>query len=289
MLKALKLDLQKDFVVSQMPPTAEEIAELKLDADAVEKTKGGVPALMQMFSTVPMANWQAYMAVHYLQNNASVLPSDIDNANFEFYGKTLSGQEEQRKRWQRAVAATEGALGEGIGKVYAERYFPPENKAAMVDLVENLRKAMGENLKEITWMGDDTKKEARDKLAKFTPKIGYTEKFETYDDLTVAPNNAFANSIAAGKWAINDNLKNLGKPVDKTEWFMLPQTVNAYYSPPRNEIVFPAAILQPPFFNLSADPAVNYGGIGAVIGHEMGHGFDDQGAKSDGDGVLRNW
>lgn len=289
MLKALKLDLQKDFVVSQMPPTAEEIAELKLDADAVEKTKGGVPALMQMFSTVPMANWQAYMAVHYLQNNASVLPSDIDNANFEFYGKTLSGQEEQRKRWQRAVAATEGALGEGIGKVYAERYFPPENKAAMVDLVENLRKAMGENLKEITWMGDDTKKEARDKLAKFTPKIGYTEKFETYDDLTVAPNNAFANSIAAGKWAINDNLKNLGKPVDKTEWFMLPQTVNAYYSPPRNEIVFPAAILQPPFFNLSADPAVNYGGIGAVIGHELGHGFDDQGAKSDGDGVLRNW
>ncbi|MEL6323028.1 MAG: M13 family metallopeptidase, partial [Pseudomonadota bacterium] len=209
--------------------------------------------------------------------------------SFDLYGRTLRGQEEQRERWKRGVGAVQGAMGEGVGKVYAERHFPADYKAAMEGLVENLRAAMAVNLDDITWMGDDTKVEARDKLAKFTPKIGYTEKFETYDDLEVRPGEPLANLVAENAWAFADRLSKLGKPVDKTEWFMFPQTVNAYYSSTRNEIVFPAGILQPPFFNISADPAVNYGAIGGVIGHEMGHGFDDQGSKSDGDGVLRNW
>jgi putative endopeptidase len=158
----------------------------------------------------------------------------------------------------------------------------------MDELVSNLRIAMAENLNELDWMGDTTKVEARKKLAKFTPKIGYAEKFETYDSMAVS-DSALGNMLAAADWRYQDMISQLGQPIDKTEWFMLPQTVNAYYSPNRNEIVFPAAILQPPFFNIDADPAVNYGAIGSVIGHEMGHGFDDQGSKSDGDGVLRDW
>ena len=233
-------------------------------------------------------DWQAYLTAHFLSDHSNVLPKAIDDAAFEFYSKQLRGQEEQRPRWKRGVSAVEGAVGEAVGKVYAERYFPAENKAAMDELVANLRLAMADNLDEIDWMGEETKVQARDKLSKFTPKIGYTEKFETYDALTVG-DSAFENTMAANQWAFDDMLSQLGQPIDKTEWFMLPQTVNAYYSPNRNEIVFPAAILQPPFFNLDADPAINYGAIGGVIGHEIGHGFDDQGSKSDGDGVLRDW
>ncbi|MEM1132605.1 MAG: M13 family metallopeptidase [Pseudomonadota bacterium] len=277
------------FVIRQLTPTAEEIEAIGLTEEQLAKLGAGVPGLMKLANEAPLATWQAYLQAHLLSDAASVLPSDIDEARFNFYGKKLGGAKVQRERWKRAVSAVEGALGEGVGKVYAARYFPPENKAAMDELVENLRKAMAVNLNEIRWMSDETKVAAREKLAKFTPKIGYTEKFETYDDLEVTQGAAFANTISAGKWGLNDMLSKLGQPIDKTEWFMLPQTVNAYYSPNRNEIVFPAAILQPPFFNLSADPAVNYGAIGGVIGHEMGHGFDDQGAKSDGDGVLRNW
>ncbi|MEO1045831.1 MAG: M13 family metallopeptidase [Pseudomonadota bacterium] len=277
------------YVIRQLTPTAEEIDENGLTPEQLAKLGAGIPGLLKLANEAPLATWKAYLAAHMLSDAASVLPSDIDEASFAFYGKKLGGREQQRERWKRAVSAVEGALGEGVGKVYAARYFPPENKAAMDELVENLRRAMAANLDDIEWMGEETKVAARDKLAKFTPKIGYTEKFETYDDLTVEPGSAFGNMMAANDWAFDDMLSKLGGPIDKTEWFMLPQTVNAYYSPNRNEIVFPAAILQPPFFNLSADPAVNYGAIGGVIGHEMGHGFDDQGAKSDGDGVLRNW
>ncbi|WP_373486828.1 M13 family metallopeptidase [Blastomonas sp.] len=288
-LKTLGVENQESFIVRQVPPTEEEIAAEKLTPEQLAKLGGGVPGLLRIVNSAPIETWKAWASANFLSATASVLPSDIDAANFAFYGTVLGGQQKQRERWQRSVAAVEGSLGEAVGKVYAARYFPSENKAAMDDLVENLRKAMAANLDDITWMGDATKVEARDKLAKFTPKIGYTEKFETYDSLMVAPGKALDNAIAAGTWAYRDNIAKLGKPIDKTEWFMLPQTVNAYYSPPRNEIVFPAAILQPPFFNLSADPAVNYGAIGGVIGHEMGHGFDDQGSKSDGDGVLRDW
>jgi putative endopeptidase len=289
MLKELKLSGQDEFVVRQVTPDAEEIAELGLTEEQVAKISGGgIAGLMSLMASADLNDWKAYLTAHFLSDFSSVLPEKIDQASFVFYSKQLSGQEQQRPRWKRAVGAVEGALGEAVGKVYAERYFPTENKVAMDELVSNLRRAMADNLNDLDWMGAETKVEARDKLAKFTPKIGYTEKFETYDSLTVG-NSAFGNVMASGEWGYDDMIAQLGQPIDKTEWFMLPQTVNAYYSPNRNEIVFPAAILQPPFFNINADPAVNYGAIGGVIGHEIGHGFDDQGSKSDGDGVLRNW
>ncbi|GGB77146.1 M13 family metallopeptidase [Henriciella pelagia] len=288
-LETLGIDAEDAFVVRQLAPTPQEISDYGLTSEQLaDISGGGIVGLLDLMANEPLDTWKAYSAAHFLSNRSDVLPAKIDEATFALYGKLLNGQEEQRERWKRGVQSVEGALGEGVGKVYAARYFPPENKAAMDDLVENLRKAMADNLHEITWMSDATKPEAFDKLEKFTPKIGYTEKFETYDDFSVSA-DAFENDMEANRWAFEDMISNLGGPIDKTEWFMLPQTVNAYYSPNRNEIVFPAAILQPPFFNISADPAINYGAIGGVIGHEMGHGFDDQGAKSDGDGVLRNW
>ena len=289
MLKRIGVDNQSEFIVRQVTPTAEEISENGLTEEQLAKIGGGVAGLFRVAAETDLDTWKAYLTAHFLSDNSNVLPAVIDEANFELYGRTLRGQEEQRERWKRGVGVVEGALGEGVGKVYAGRHFPAENKAAMDALVENLRRAMSENLGDIDWMGDDTKVEARDKLAKFTPKVGFTERFETYESLTVSADSAFGNSMATREWRFKDNISKLGQPIDKTEWFMLPQTVNAYYSSTRNEIVFPAAILQPPFFNLSADDAVNYGAIGGVIGHEMGHGFDDQGSKSDGNGVQRNW
>lgn len=289
MLDEIGVADQAFFVVSQVMPSAEEIEELGLTEDQLEKISGGgIAAIAEVMNSADLEDWKTYLKARFIASNASVLPSQIDEASFAFFNQQLRGQEEQRPRWKRGVSAVEGALGEAVGKVYADRYFPAENKAAMDELVANLRLAMADNLNEIDWMGEDTKVQARDKLSKFTPKIGFTEKFETYDALNVS-NSAFENAHAADRWAFEDNIAKLGQPIDKTEWFMLPQTVNAYYSPTRNEIVFPAAILQPPFFNIDADPALNYGAIGGVIGHEIGHGFDDQGSKSDGDGVLRNW
>ncbi len=288
-LEGVELSDQTEFVLRQLPPGASQLAALDLTDDMRTNLSQGIPALFEIAQTAPLDAWKAYLTAQFLSDHAGVLPSAIDEASFEMYGRTLRDTPQQRERWKRGVSATEGSLGEAVGKVYAERYFPAENKVAMEALVENLRLAMGRNLDDLTWMGEATKAEARAKLAKFTPKIGYPEKFETYEGLTVQPGLAFENLRAASEWAYQDSIAKLGQPIDKTEWFMLPQTVNAYYSPDRNEIVFPAAILQPPFFNMSADPAVNYGAIGAVIGHEMGHGFDDQGSKSDGDGRLRNW
>lgn len=289
MLSEIGLGDQEQFVVRQVTPDAAEIEALGLTEEQVEKISGGgIAGIFDVVNASSLDDWKAYLTAHFLSDHSAVLPKAIDDATFDFYAKQLRGQEEQRPRWKRAVGAVEGALGEAVGKVYAERFFPAENKAAMDDLVANLRLAMADNLNEIEWMGEKTKVEARDKLSKFTPKIGYTVKFETYDGLTVG-DSAFENVMASSAWAFEDMLSQLGQPIDKTEWFMLPQTVNAYYSPNRNEIVFPAAILQPPFFNIDADPAINYGAIGGVIGHEIGHGFDDQGSKSDGDGVLRDW
>jgi len=289
LIDALDLGDQAAFVVRQVTPTAEEIAENGLDADQLAKVSGGgVPGLFKVMQTAPMDQWKAYLTAHLLIDTSDVLPANIDDTVFDFYGKTLNGLEEQRERWKRGVDTVENSVGEAVGKVYAARYFPAENKAAMDQLVANLRVALSGNLESLDWMGAATKAEAEAKLNLFTPKIGYPEKFETYDSLVVS-DDAFANQMAVNTWAYQDMLSDLGQPIDRTEWGMLPQTVNAYYSPNRNEIVFPAAILQPPFFNLSADPAVNYGAIGGVIGHEIGHGFDDQGAKSDGTGMLRNW
>ena len=289
MLGELGLGGQAEFVVRHVQPTAEEIAAEGLSAEEAAKLGKGVAGLFETMQRAPLESWKAYLTAHFLSDHASVLPKAIDDAGFEFYGKTLRGQEEQRDRWKRAVSAIDGTLGEAVGKVYVDRHFPPEHKAAMDDLVENLRKAMATNLDNLDWMGEETKVEARAKLAAFEPLIGYPENFETYDGMAITPDSAFSNRMSAAEWAYKDMISKLGQPIDRTEWFMNPQRVNAYYSPNRNQIVFPAAILQPPFFNAAADPAVNYGAIGGVIGHEMGHGFDDQGSKSDGTGLLRDW
>jgi putative endopeptidase len=279
-----------DVIVAQMPPSDEELVEAKLSPEeAAAKLGGGVPATLQLIEQVPLATWQAWVAAHFLSDHAAFLPSRIDDANFAFYGTALGGQPKQRQRWKRAISAVEGQIGELLGQIYARRYYPPEQKAAMEELVANLRKAMAANLKDLEWMGPDTRAEAVKKLNAFTPKIGEPEKYKAYEGLSVSEDAALGNQLASATWDADFMISRLGKQVDRSEWFMFPQTVNAYYNPVLNEIVFPAAILQPPFFNLSADPAVNYGAIGAVIGHEMGHGFDDQGAKSDGTGNLRDW
>ncbi len=277
-------------VASQMPPSAQELQAAGITPEQAKTLLGGgLPATMKLLHEVPVATWQAWVSSQFLIGHASYLPSDIDNANFAFYGKVLSGQPEQRPRWKRGISAVEGQIGELLGKVYAQKYYPPAQKAAMESLVGNLRKAMAANLTDLSWMSPATRQEAEAKLDAFVSKIGAPDQYKTYAGLTISPTDALGNALSAQAWQQQDQLRRLGQPVDRTEWYMLPEVVNAYYNPPFNEIVFPAAILQPPFFNVSADPAVNYGGIGAVIGHEMGHGFDDQGAKSDGKGNLRDW
>lgn len=278
------------IIAAEIPPTAEELKAAGIDpAQARTLFGGGLPAAIKLIDTAPVSVWQAWLAAHFLKDHASALPSDIDDATFAFYGKTLTGQPEQRARWKRGISMVEAMAGELLGEIYAERYYPPEKKAAMDDLVANLREAMALNLQDLAWMGPATRREAEAKLAAFTPKIGAPETFKKYEGLTFKADDPLGNMMAASKWHNDFEVNRIGDAVDRSEWFMLPQTVNAYYNPPFNEIVFPAAILQPPFFNLSADPAVNYGAIGGVIGHEMGHGFDDQGAKSDGAGNLRDW
>lgn len=289
MIEALGLAASPGFVVALMPPSSEEIAALKLDAATLEKIGTGLPGMFALLSETPLGVLKAWTVKEFLSNHAGVLPRRIDEANFALYGKTLRGQPEQRPRWKRAIAEAEGLIGELVGKEYVARHFPPENKAAMEELVANLRRALAQSIDEITWMSEATKAEARAKLASFDPKIGYRPNLETYEGLAITPGEPLANRMAAARWQRADNVRKLGEPIDRTEWFMLPQTVNAYYNPTKNEIVFPAGILQPPFFSLSHDIAVNYGAIGAVIGHEIGHGFDDQGSKSDAKGALRNW
>ncbi|MBL4853860.1 MAG: M13 family metallopeptidase [Robiginitomaculum sp.] len=243
----------------------------------------------KIFSETPLAVLKDYMTIHYIGGNTSYLPSKLDAARFAFYSTSLRGTEVQRERWKRGVSLINGNLGEAIGQVYVERHFPPSSKAQMDDLIENLRASFKDGLDNLEWMGADTKVEAQDKLAKFNAKIGYPNKWKDYSSLSVNKNDLIGTVKSANVWQWNDMISKLGGPIRKEDWGMTPQTVNAYYNAGRNEIVFPAAILQAPFFDPNADPAVNYGGIGAVIGHEMGHGFDDQGSKSDGDGKQRNW
>jgi putative endopeptidase len=280
---------QAEFLVPQIPPTEDEVEQFKITQEILDGIGGGTPAMLKLLTGTDLGTLKAFMAARFLSDNAAVLPSEIDDASFAFYDQLLGGQEVKRPRWKRAIASTEGMLGEQLGELYAERYFPPESKAAMDALVANLRSAFAASITENSWMTDATKKEAIAKLNAFTPKIGYPDKFKTYDGLEIRPDDALGNRIRSMAWTLADDRSKLGKPVDRSEWGMLPQTVNAYYNSVFNEVVFPAAILQQPFFGPNADPAVNYGGIGAVIGHEMGHGFDDQGAKSDGSGTLRDW
>jgi predicted metalloendopeptidase len=209
--------------------------------------------------------------------------------NFDFFGRTLNGQPENRPRWKRGVEAVEAALGEAVGQIYVQRHFPAQNKARMEAMVKNLIRAYDVAIDSLDWMGPETRKAAKEKLAKFTYKIGYPDRWRDYSRLEVRPGDAVGNAARAAAFEYDRNIAKLGKPIDRTEWRMTPQRVNAYYSPEMNEIVFPAAILQPPYFDMKADDAVNYGGIGAVIGHEISHGFDDRGSQYDGDGNLRMW
>ncbi|GEO06572.1 peptidase M13 [Adhaeribacter aerolatus] len=245
--------------------------------------------LNNIIKNTSLDTWKTYLQWGLIHAAAPYLSTPLDQENFEFYGKTLNGTQEQRPQWRRAVDAVNGSLGEMVGKVYVEKHFPPEAKERMDALVKNLLKAYESSIKELDWMSEDTKKQALDKLSKFTPKIGYPKKWRDYSSLKIAAGDLFGNILRATEFEYNRNLNKLGKPVDRDEWGMTPQTINAYYNPPLNEIVFPAAILQPPFFDMNAEDAVNYGAIGGVIGHEIGHGFDDQGSTFDGNGVMRNW
>ena len=234
-------------------------------------------------------DWKTYLTWNVLRDRAPLLSNVFVMENFDFFGKTLMGTPEIRPRWKRGVAMVEEALGEALGQLYVAKHFPPAAKERMQRLVANLIEAYRVDIKALDWMSAETKIKALEKLSKFTPKIGYPNKWRDYSGLQINRDDLVGNARRAAQFALNYQLNKLGKPVDRLEWHMTPQTVNAYYNPGMNEIVFPAAILQPPFFDLDADDAVNYGGIGAVIGHEIGHGFDDQGAKYDGDGNLKDW
>ncbi len=243
----------------------------------------------EVFASTSLADWKTYLTFHSLSNFSSYLTTDIDNENFDFYSKQLSGRKEQRPKWKRGVSVVNSNLGEVIGKVYVSRHFTPQAKSRMSELVENLRSAYGNSIDDLEWMSADTKKAAHVKLAAFTPKIGYPDRWEDYSELSIVSDDLVGNILRSSRLSNDKEVAKLNGPTRKWEWHMTPQTVNAYYNPTVNEIVFPAAILQAPFFNMKADDAVNYGGIGAVIGHEMGHGFDDQGSKYDAEGNLRNW
>jgi len=237
----------------------------------------------------PLDAWRSWARWKAVSGLSPYLSAEFVEARFDFYERTLNGNEEQRPRWKRGVAFVEGVVGEAVGRLYVERHFQPEKKAAMDALVGHLLAAYQESIERLTWMTDETRAEALRKLAQFTPKVGYPVKWRDYSSLVVTPGDLVACVLAANSFELDYTLSRIGGPVDPDEWQMFPQTVNAYYHPLRNEIVFPAAILQPPFFNADADDAVNFGAIGAVIGHEIGHGFDDKGSTCDGDGRLRDW
>ncbi len=246
-------------------------------------------AFAAMAGSEPLDSWKAYFRWHLVRASAAYLPKRFDEEAFAFYGRTLNGIPEQEERWKRVQAATDSALGEALGQIYVEKAFSPKSKERMKVLVENLRASLKDRIEAAPWMGAGTKKAAQKKLAAFGVKIGYPDKWRDYSNLEVSRGSWFDNVIAANAFEVKRNLGKLGKPIDRTEWGMTPPTVNAYYSPTMNEIVFPAGILQPPFFWADGDDAVNYGGIGVVIGHEMTHGFDDSGSRYDADGNLKNW
>jgi putative endopeptidase len=251
--------------------------------------KSAFPKLAAIFAKTPVPVWRDYLVVHYMHTFAPYLPKAVDDANFDFYGKVIAGQSEQLPRATRAGHLLDNNLGEALGQIYVAKYFPPEAKAKALDLVHNLLKVYEADLQTLDWMTPETRQKALDKLHKFTPHIGYPDKWRDYSAYTVTRDDLIADVQNGAAFEWNRELKRIDQPVDKEEWDMTPQTVNAYYNPSFNEVVFPAAILQPPFFDPNADDAVNYGGIGAVIGHEISHGFDDQGSKYNGDGKLENW
>jgi putative endopeptidase len=246
--------------------------------------------LSKLIANFDLDKWRTWLTWHIISGASPYLNKELVDENFNFYGTTLSGIPKLKERWKRGVGLVEGALGEAVGQIYVDRHFGKQAKQRMVGLVANLIQAYRVDIKALTWMSDETKQKAFIKLDKFTPKIGYPDKWRDYSKLAITADDLIGNLAAIAKYSQDFEYAKIGKPVDKSEWYMTPQTVNAYYNPGMNEIVFPAAILQPPFFDVLADDdAANYGGIGAVIGHEIGHGFDDQGSKYDGDGNLVNW
>jgi putative endopeptidase len=258
-------------------------------AETVVREPSYLTHLEGVLADTDIEQWKAFLAVRAVRSAAAYLSDDFVEANFDFYGRTLSGTPELRARWKRGVALVEGGLGEAVGREYVARHFPPRSKELVDDLVANLLEAYRQSIAELDWMGEETKQRAFEKLDVFRPKIGYPVKWRDYSALEIAQGDLFGNIGAISAFDTDRQLAKIGAPVDRDEWFMLPQTVNAYYNPGTNEICFPAGILQRPFFDADADPAENYGGIGAVIGHEIGHGFDDQGARYDGHGNLNDW
>ena len=258
-------------------------------AETVVRQPSYLAHLETVLADTPIEDWQAFLSVRAIRTAAAYLSSAFVEANFDFYGRTLSGTPELRARWKRGVGLVEGALGEAVGREYVARHFPPRSKELMDELVANLLEAYRRSITDLDWMTEETKQRAFEKLDTFVPKIGYPKKFRDYSALEISADDLLGNVLAATAFETDRELRKIGAPVDRDEWFMLPQTVNAYYNPGTNEICFPAGILQKPFFDADADPAENYGGIGAVIGHEIGHGFDDQGAQYDGAGNLNDW
>jgi len=257
--------------------------------DVIVNQPSALTGISKIYAETDLAVLKDQMIVNSLSSFSNVLPDSVSDTTFAFYGTTLQGTPKREPRWKRGVSLTEGTVGDEVGKAYAAKYFPPETKAAMDVLVKNVLSAMGRRIDGLAWMQPETKVKAREKLANFTTKIGYPDRWKDYSKLKIVRGDLFGNDLRANQWGFDDNMSKLGQPIRRWEWGMLPQTVNAYANFGMNEIVFPAAILQPPFFDAKADPAVNYGGIGAVIGHEVSHHFDDQGAKYDATGKLADW
>ena len=285
-------ELQKTTPAMQWKEYFDGIGAKELDTIIVSQP-GYMKALQGIFAENSVEDWKTYLKWDLFNSAAPSLTTDLERESWEFYSKTLGGAKEQRPRDERALGSINGVLGEALGKLYVEEHFPAEAKEKAQEMVANILKAYENRINNLSWMSEDTKKKALEKLSTFNVKIGYPDEWKDYSDLEiVSPANGgsyFQNMLNAQKWRVAENMADLGEPVDKTEWFMSPQTVNAYYNPRYNEIVFPAAILQPPFYDYKADAAVNYGGIGAVIGHEISHGFDDSGARFDAEGNLNNW
>ncbi|MET3566630.1 putative endopeptidase [Leifsonia sp. 563] len=277
-----------------------QAADLDVWAEALDAPQGALAevvlrqpsftaGLAELLTDDRLESWRDWLTWQVIHGAAPYLSGDFVEANFDFYGRTLTGTPQMRVRWKRGVSLVEGAMGEAVGRIYVEHHFPPAAKQQMDELVANLIEAYRQSIRTLDWMGEETKERALDKLEKFTPKIGYPVKWRDYSRLEIDPTNLVGNVRAAALFEFERELGKIGSPIDRDEWFMTPQTINAYYNPGFNEIVFPAAILQFPFFDADRDAAANYGAIGAVIGHEIGHGFDDQGSKFDGDGRLEDW
>lgn len=276
------------ILVTEIPPTAEELKGLDLKPDQLANLRLGFPALSTVIQETEIATWKAYLTAHFMIDYAAVLPREVEANVFDFFGKQLRGQQAERPRETRAAIAVSRAFSDAIGEVYVERHFSKEQKRAATEMAQTIAAAMGDSLRAAKWMGDDTRAEALRKLEGLNMKIGYPDAFKDYSDLQIS-DDALANAIAVKKFEWAETTNRLGQPVDRGIWFYPAQRVGGYYATAFNEIVFPAAILQAPFFNPSADPAVNYGSIGGIIGHEITHAFDDEGARYDANGVLRNW